>query len=392
MIQAKVIHIITKMELGGSQQNTLYTVTHLNRNRFEPFLITGTGGDLFEDTEREFKPLFVVPDLIREVNPIKDFKALCRTTKIISSICNSAPCTLPCIVHTHGAKAGILGRWAARMSGIPIVIHSFHSFGFNDYQPFWLKQFYIMLERLTAPITKWTITVSKANRDQGIRLKIINPDRSTVIRSGIDIAHFRNPSVTKSETRQSLGLTENAPVITMIACLKPQKAPLDFVRACSTIKRAVPEAHFLLVGDGVLRPQVTQAVADCGLEGSFHLLGWRRDISALLQATNVLALSSLWEGLPRVLPQAMAAGIPAVATSVDGSPEAIRDSVNGFLVAPGDVAALSEKIIYLIKHPQEAKKMGARGSDFVGEFDMHAMVTDQENLYEKLLAEYATHC
>ena len=387
MEKAIVIHIVTKMELGGAQQNTLFTVTHLDERKFQPFLITGQGGELLDEAANEFKNLYVVPDLIREVRPLKDLKAFLQIVKIINKIKRCYSSYTYFIVHTHSAKAGILGRWAAKVAGIPVIIHSFHSFGFNDFQPFWVRQFYIMLERITSWITTWFITVSEANRERALRLGIFSSEQSTLIRSGIDIEQFQKPLQTRREAKESLALPENVPVVTMISCLKPQKAPIDFVKACHRIKREVPEACFLMVGDGVLRGAVEKEVTAGNLNGTFHLLGWRRDIVEILHITDVLVLSSLWEGLPRVLPQAMAAGVPAVATRVDGSPEAVYDKVNGFLVNPGDVNYLAEKVIFLLKNSAQARTMGKKGREMVGEFDVYKMVYDQENLYKKLLTQ-----
>jgi glycosyltransferase involved in cell wall biosynthesis len=147
------------------------------------------------------------------------------------------------------------------------------------------------------------------------------------------------------------------------------------------------EAGFILVGDGILRKQVEGHVEQWGLGGSFMLLGWRRDIPEILAATDIFVLTSLWEGLPRVLPQAMAMGIPIVATSVDGTPEAVINGMNGFLVEPRDVEAMAEKIVYLLDHSEEATTMGNRGKEMVAEFDIRKMVKEQEDLYMRLLRE-----
>jgi len=386
VIHAKVVHIITKMELGGAQQNTLFTVSHLNPDKFQSFMVSGRGGELFDEA-KAFKNSFIVPDLIRAINPVRDTRAFAQIAKVIKKIKLLAPVSAPIIVHTHSSKAGIIGRWAAKLSGVPFIIHSIHGFGFNDYQPFWVRGFFILLERLTSKITTKFIAVSRANIEKGVRLNIFSQDEVVLIRSGIDISKFQNPVRAKPATRKSLGLPADVPVVAMVSCLKSQKAPLDYVRACELIRRQVPDAHFLLIGDGLLRGAVENEIHRIKLQDSFHLLGWRKDIPEILNATDVFALSSLWEGLPRVLPQAMSAGLPIVATRVDGSPEAVRDGHNGFLVSPGDFSGIAEKIISLLKDPVKASEMGMRGRERVEEFDIHRMVADQENLYEKTLGE-----
>jgi glycosyltransferase involved in cell wall biosynthesis len=383
VIKAKVIHIITKMELGGAQENTLFTVSHLNPEKFKTFLVIGKDGEMFEEA-KAFKNTSVVPDLIREIRPIKDIRAFFQIAKAIKKIKLTEPESAPTIVHTHSSKAGIIGRWAAKASGIPIIIHSMHGFGFNDYQHFWGRRFFILLEQITSRITTKFIAVSSANIEKGVQLNIFPREKTGLIRSGIDISRFQNPAVTKQEMRKNLEIPDDVPVVAMISCLKPQKAPLDYVRACDLVKKEVPDAHFLLIGDGVLRGAVEKEIYRMNLRNCFRLLGWRRDIPEILHATNVLALTSLWEGLPKVLPQAMAAGVCIVATRVDGSPEAVRDGVNGFLVSPGDVSGLAEKVTFLLKDPAKASEMGKRGFELVGEFDINKMVIAQEKLYEEL--------
>jgi glycosyltransferase involved in cell wall biosynthesis len=139
------------------------------------------------------------------------------------------------------------------------------------------------------------------------------------------------------------------------------------------------------VGDGELRDKVEKKAVHLGLGDRFKLLGWRRDIPGILAATDIFCLTSLWEGLPRVLPQAMAMGVPIVATGVDGTPEAVIRKVNGFVTKPRDTRGMAERIIYLIDHPKEAKNMGKQGKKMVSEFDIRKMVSEQEDLYLKLL-------
>lgn len=385
MKKVKVVHVITKMELGGAQQNTLFTVSNLNPDKFEAFLVTGTGGELYAEA-KAFKNTFTVKDLLREVRPVRDLKAFCRIIKILKKIKQLEPCSAPLIVHTHSSKAGIIGRWAAKAAGIPIIIHSIHGFGFNPYQSCYVRRFFILLEHLTSYITTKFIAVSKANIDQGVKLKIFPRRKAKLIRSGIDIAKFKNPAMTRPAMRRHFQVPENEPLVAMIACLKPQKAPLDYVRVCDLVNKEVTNAHFFLIGDGILRAEVERQVLQRGLQHNFHLLGWRRDIPEILNAIDVLALTSLWEGLPRVLPQAMSAGVPIVATCVDGSSEAVRDGWNGFLAAPGDIAGIAKKIIFLLKDPGKAQEMAQKGLQMVEEFDIHKMVKDQEKLYAELQA------
>jgi glycosyltransferase involved in cell wall biosynthesis len=386
MARAKVIHIITKMELGGAQQNTLYTVTHLDSQKFIPYLVTGRGGELFNEAIN-FRNIFIAKDLVREIRPLQDVKAFFQICEFIKKIAALNPASAPLIVHTHSSKAGILGRWAAWWMSIPIIIHSIHGFGFHDYQPTLIRNLFIFLEKFTALVTTKFIAVSAANWQKGVGISLFPPEKAVVIRSGIDIARVQNPRVSRTEFRKSLDIPETAPVVAMIACLKPQKAPLDFIRVCAHVAREIPHAYFLVVGDGELREAVEHEIKDRKLQHRLYLLGWRTDIPEILNAIDVLVLTSRWEGLPRVFPEAMAAGVPVVATRVDGAPEAIKDGVNGFLFAPGDVTGIAHQTIALIKNPLQRRSMGRQGSQMVEEFAIERMVQQQESLYDMLLAE-----
>lgn len=390
-MKARVIHIITKLELGGAQQNTLYTVSHLDRPRFSPALWSG-GGGILNDEARAIEGLdfVIVPGLVREVRPGRELSALFRLYSLLRDEVRFSGA--PVIVHTHSSKAGVLGRLAARLAGAPVIIHTFHGFGFNDFQPRPVRAAYILAERIAGRATDHFIAVSRANQDRAIALKIARPDRVSVIRSGIKTGEFEPGGFDRAEKKKSLGLDPDKPLALMVACFKPQKNPLDFVRAAALVKARVPEAQFAAAGDGELMPEMERAAAEAGLAGSFKLLGWRRDVAELMWSADVLVLTSLWEGLPRVFPQAMAAGLPIVATRVDGGPEAVTDGVNGWLVEPRDAGAIAERVAELLLDPARAKAMGAAGRGAVSEFDIDLMVRQQEDLYERLLDEKGLAC
>ncbi len=386
MNRAKVVHIITKMELGGAQQNTLFTVTHLKPEEFQPYLLAGPGGELFDEARAcaRFHP---VPDLVREVRPLQDGRAFFQIKKLLEKIKAEAPEAAPLIVHTHSSKAGILGRLAARSAGVPVIIHSIHGYGFHDRQGAALRWFYILLERLIGSCTTFFIAVARANIEKGVGLKLFPRERVRLIRSGIDIRQFATPAVPRAEMREQLGIAPDCPVVLMVACLKPQKAPLDYVRVCARISARLPRAHFLLAGDGQMRCAMEEQILAAGVSEKFHLLGWQPDITSLLHASDALVLTSLWEGLPRVIPQAMSAGLPVVVTRVDGSPEAVKQNETGFVLEPGDIDGIAEKTLYLLENPEKARRMGLAGRALVAEFDIFTMVAEQEALYREQLRQ-----
>jgi glycosyltransferase involved in cell wall biosynthesis len=375
-----VCHIITRLELGGAQQNTLYTVSHLDPAKFRPILITGEPGLL--DGEARSLPgveFHQIPSLVRAIRPLSDLRALLALARLLRRI-------KPAIVHTHSSKAGIIGRAAAWLAGVPIVIHSIHGFGFTRYQSVPVRRMLVALECLAAKVTTRFFAVSDANRQLGAAIGLFPESRCAVIRSSVDVAAIRRLEVDTAAKKRELGLEPGRPVVGMVAPMKPQKAPLDFVRVAARVAGKKPETQFLFVGDGELRDAMESEITRLGLLKSFRLAGWRRDVPAIMRCLDVFVLTSLWEGLPRVYLEALASGVPVVGTRVDGAAEVIRDGVNGYLLAPGDVNGMAERVLALLANPTLAADMGRRGESLPPEFDIHDMVRRQEQEYERLLA------
>ncbi|MDF1525555.1 MAG: glycosyltransferase family 4 protein [bacterium] len=382
MSRIPVVHVITKLEFGGAQQNTLYTVASLDRERFEPVLMTGPGGYLMPEALDLDLDLRVVSNMERALRPGVDGAAYRELGKLLEPYRGR-----PAIVHTHSSKAGILGRWAARKNRVPVIIHSIHGFGFTPAQSPPKRFLFQTAERLTSRITDHFIAVSESNRKDGARLGLFSPERCTLIRSGFDLDRFLRAQPVKPDLLLDLGIPHGSPLVLMVACLKPQKAPLDFVNLAALVHRDFPEVRFLLAGDGELRGTLLAEVDRLGLKGVFIAPGWREDIPELMKSSRVVVLTSRWEGLPRVIPQAKAAARPVVAAAVDGSVEAIREGVDGYLCPPGDVDSMAQRVICLLKDQGLADRMGREGNRVVDEWDQDQMVRKQEELYERLLRE-----
>ena len=385
--RAAIIHIITALELGGAQQTTLHTVTHLDRKRYLPLLICGPEGLLLSEA-RSMPDVSVriCPHLVRPVSPLKDLRAFIYLWRILRQ--EKAAHPGPVIVHTHSSKAGILGRWAAFCAGIPVRIHTVHGFGIHPYQRWMARSIFTLAEILTGRITTRMVYVSRENLLQGIGMGISRPSNSLIIRSGIDWERFAGINGKKGGKeflQKALNIKENGFVVGMIACLKPQKAPLDFVRMADRVKRALPDTHFALVGDGVLRSAVEELVRAFGLEGHMHLTGWRRDIPRLLAGFDILALTSLWEGLPKVVVEAQAAGLPVVVTKTAGVDEVVREGETGFLVPPGRPGIMASRVIELLNDPHLRTRMGRNARSVSREFDLKEGLKMHECLYTDLI-------
>jgi len=381
----KVAHIITRLELGGAQQNTLYTVENLDKDKFDVTLICGKGGLLDEEVDKTGVKVVFIPSLRRKIAPWFDIIAFLKLWRI----CKKENFT---VVHTHSSKAGVLGRWAARLADVPVIIHTVHGWSFNDYQNPILKKFYIWLERLTANITTKIIAVSYKDVEKGLKMGVGRQKQYIMIRSGIEIEKFRDAKIDITSKRKEMGLAPDRPVVGMVACLKPQKAPLDFVRVANKVRKRLPEVQFLLVGDGVLRHRAERLKKKLGLDGNLILTGWRRDIPEIMASIDVFCLTSLWEGLPRTILEATSCGVPIVATDVGGNSEVIRDNINGYLVKPGDISTFAKKIEGLIltllpqivNSPSIPVKIHEGTLTLDSSFDIKEMVKDIESLYNKV--------
>ena len=374
-----LVHIITKLEFGGAQQVALDILAHVDRTRFTPHLITGQEGYLMETAKGLGFPVHIARRMEREINPLRDWAAFREIRMIIREIPDVA------VVHTHSSKAGILGRWAAHREGVPVIVHTIHGFGITPLHSPLTRGMLKGAERMTSRVTTHLVAVSERTRQDGIRWGLFGPGQCSVIHCGFDLEPVRDARPMRDRLNEEQGIPNDAPLALMVACLKHQKAPLDFARAAERVHRALPGAHFMVAGDGDLRSALEEEIRRRGLSDVFHLLGWREDVFPLMKSADVVVLTSLWEGLPLVIPQAHASGKPMVATAVDGSPEAVEEGVDGFLCEPGDVGSIADRVIGLLRDPDLARRMGEAGLRSSGRFDRDLMVRRQEELYIRLL-------
>jgi glycosyltransferase involved in cell wall biosynthesis len=382
-----VVHVITQLELGGAQENTLHTCRALDRQRFGVALLFGPGG-LLDDEAYAIPEARVesIAELVRPLAPKADALAVAALTRRLRSLLNEhrargfAPERF--VVHTHSSKAGILARWAARAAGVPKIVHTIHGFGFHEGQAPLAHRLFLEAERAAGRLTDAFIGVSRANLAEAQSRGIIRRgQRACLIRSGMNLDAIRSASGQRSPTRARLGLEDADEVVLTIANFKPQKDPLTMIAAMRELVALRPRAKLLFAGDGELRPSVEAAIDRAGLSSHVVLLGWRRDIPALLAASDVVALSSVFEGLPRSAVQALAARRPFVGTRVDGTAEVIRQGRNGFLVEPRSPAALARALARsLIERPVDP-----RDEVRLADWEAGTMVRAQEALYEELV-------
>jgi glycosyltransferase involved in cell wall biosynthesis len=389
MEKIKVLHLITHLGVGGAQDNTLLTVKGHSRKRYEVHLAAGPDYTDWEARGRAYaNAFFLFPDLRRSVDPRVDWRALNQITDFLREHKYH-------IVHTHSAKAGTLGRMAARRAKVPLVIHTFHSFGWQvartaNTRPWQVytssvkEWFYILMERYAASLCDALITVSELNKQEAMNINLAPPEKFTTIYSGIDLNRFK-VNVERTQKCHSLGLSPNQPIVGTIGRLSTQKAPLDFVAAANIVLQQKPDVQFIMIGDGPLASQVRQAIGD---EQRIKLFGYRDDVPEVMSILDLFVLSSLWEGLGRALTEAMIVGVPVAATAVDGVPELVTHQQTGLLSPPGTPARLAENIIWILDHPEEAQRMSQSARNrVVPTFGAERMVEQIEALYERLLLE-----
>lgn len=270
---------------------------------------------------------------------------------------------------------------AARRAGVGRVIHTVHGWPFHDHQHPVAAAMWRTVERRMAPIADRLVVVANADREKGLSAGIGRPEQYVTVRSGLELSLYGPDWVARHEVRQELGLSEEAVVLGAINRLSPQKDPMTLVRGLATCLRERPETRLLLVGDGPLRAAVETEVERLGLAGQVVLAGLRQDVPRLLTAMDVFVSASLWEGLPRTLLQAMATGVPVLATSADGVVDVVEDGRNGLLVPPGNAAALGASALRLVDDPSLRSALSGAATTEVDEFDARRMVGRLEALY-----------
>lgn len=377
MQRINLLYVITKLELGGAQKQLLSLIKGLDKTKFKAFLFTAKEGLLLADAlSIEGLILKRSPWLERPINPFRDIAALIEIYSFIKK--NNID-----IVHTHSSKAGILGRLAAVLAGVKVILHTVHGWSFHDYQPRVFRFIFIWLERLSAGFTNRIIVVSDYDKQKGLANRIGNKEKYALIRYGIDYAEF---SIKDGGIREELGIGANDLVVGMIACFKPQKSPRDFIRLAHSVAKSLSGIKFLLVGDGALRRKIERLIRRLDLQKEVILSGWRRDIARILSAIDIFVLTSLWEGLPVAVLEAMAAAKPIIATDTGGIGEVIKNGDSGFLVKPGQINALSEKLIHLLNDEDYRQRMGKRTKEALGRnFAITDMIRQTEELYGSLI-------
>lgn len=383
----RIAHVITRMIVGGAQENTLYNCEDLIRDYGdEVLLITGPSpgreGTLLDRTEHQVK-VALAPHLVRNIYPWDDIRGYYEIKKILRDF-------RPDVVHTHSAKAGMLGRIAATALRVPAVIHTVHGAPFHPYQSAAARQFFIACERYVAQRCDKMICVADAMTDLMVDAKVAPREKFTTIYSGMEVEPFLQSARWRDEMRRKLGYSDEHVVIGKIARLFHLKGHEYVLAAARRVIDAVPNVRFLWIGDGLLHDKYVEEIQAAGLTDHFNLVGLisPTEIPQYVSAMDILVHASLREGLARALPQALLSGIPAVSFDVDGAREVVVTGETGELVPPKDVDQLAEALIRLASDADLRQRLGAEGRRRAAQVFPHRHMTAEiRKTYEQVLAE-----
>lgn len=378
----KVMHIVTRLDWRGSAEVVLQLGERLWEEGFEPLIVAGrtlhAQEDLAAYQRRTGTRIRLVRSLRRDVSLFHDLAAL---GSLYSLIRNEEPD----IIHSHTSKAGILGRMAAKLAGCPAVIHQPHGHIFYGYFGGATTRAFLYAERLMGRISDRIITLTERSRQEHVTYRVGPPDKLVPIYCGIELSRFAQPSRSRLAVRRELGLPAEARVVGWVGRLVPIKGCGGFLEACAEARRSLPDVRYLVVGDGELRDPLTRQTAALGLSDVVTFTGDRSDVPDLMGALDLLVLSSHNEGLGRVLVEAMASGVPVLATSVGGVPEVVLDGETGCLVPPGRPGLMAGAIVDLLTNPEKAAAFVAQASRRVEIFGIDVMMRKVCELYREVL-------
>jgi len=386
--RVKVLRVIARLNVGGPALHVAYLTAGLADRGYETLLVAGTVARGEESmayvAQQRGVRIETLDELHREVAPLRDARAILRLARLIRR-------ERPTILHTHTAKAGAVGRLAALLAGDarpPVIVHTFHGHVLSGYFSAPATLGFRVLERWLAKMTTALIAVSPEVRDDLVGLGVAPTSKFRIVRLGIELDERVATDLDgRRATRDLLGISPDAFVVGWVGRMTAVKRIRDVLGAFRGLLDRGVDGYLLLVGDGPDRTQAERSAHELGIARRCLFLGYQDDVAALYDAIDVLLLPSANEGTPVSVIEALAAERPAVATRVGGVPDVIRDGVDGYLVDPGDIDELAERLARLARNPLERAKMGAAGRARVLErYTVARLVEDTDELYRSLLA------
>jgi len=367
----RVLHIVQSP--GGVERYIKMLLKYMDHNKYENILIGS-----YEYKNKNYIGLvdgFTNVDMVRSISFTKDFKAILKVRKLIKKY-------NPDLLYLHSSKAGAIGR-IANIGLHKRCIYNPHGWAFNIRGNKIAQFIFIIIEKILAFFCDAIICISKAEEESALSKKICSKEKIRVIYNGIDISEYKADFGKLS--RKDLGITDTAYVVGMVGRLSKQKAPEIFVKAAKLIKKQIPEAFFLMVGDGADKDKIKHLISESGLEDSFYISGWVSHPLAYIQLFDVAVLLSRWEGFGLVLPEYMLANKPIIATRVDAIPEIITDKVNGLLVTVDDYEDVAKNVMLIYKDKQLRESLTSKNKHTVFEkFNIERVAREHELLFKEL--------
>jgi len=385
MRRVKVLRIIARLNIGGPAIHTILLTAGLDNQGFESTLVTGVEGEyegnmLDLAAAKGVEPI-IIPQLRRNIDPIGGLITLFKLYRLMRR-------ERPHIVHTHTATAGLLGRLAAKLAGVPVVLHTFHGHVLHGYFGPLRSRVLVRMERFLARLSDRIVTVSEGQRRELAGYGIAPLQKITAVPLGFELEALLACESHRGELRRELGLAAEDKLVGIVARLVPIKNHRLFLQAAQVVAEIMPQARFLVVGDGELREELEAYAGELGLDARVLFTGWRRDLPRVYADLDVVALTSINEGTPVSLIEAMAAGAPVAATAVGGVPDVVVEGETGYLVEAGAVEGMAEAIIGLLRDSEKAREMGIAGREAVyPRFAAQTLIANIEGLYAELLRQ-----
>lgn len=378
----RILRIIARLNVGGPAIHVTLLTEKLSAPDYESTLVCGTIGDDEGDMSyyaaaHGVTPV-ILPELGRSLHPVRDLRTIWKVYRLIRQY-------QPDVVHTHTAKAGFVGRVAAWLAGVPVIVHTFHGHVFQGYFSPTMTRVFLLLERLTARMSSTVITLTEGlRRDLADVYHITDREHITVLPLGLDLAPFAAVARKNGVFRREHGIPAGAALIGIVGRLVPVKNHRLFLDAAARVKAEVPNAHFVIIGDGELRTELEAQVDALNLRDAVTFTGWMQNLAPAYADLDVNVISSVNEGTPVSVIEALAAGCPVVATAVGGLPDLLEHGAFGALVPSGDVEALAAAMVQVLRNPPDGKATQAL---MLERYGIERLVGDLRQLYGKLLAE-----
>jgi glycosyltransferase involved in cell wall biosynthesis len=382
----RIVRVIARMNIGGPAIHVTLLNSRLDPNRFESTLVTGLEnageGSLLEWAVTQGVQPLVIPEIVGEATfGPRDVAALRKMYAIIRR-------ANPHIVHTHTAKAGFVGRLAAKMAGAPMIVHTFHGHVLRGYYSPVKTALLNQMEKMLARLTDRIVAVSEAVRRDLIELRVAPAEKVVTVPLGLDLDEFANADRLRGSFRAEHKIARDRKLIGIVgrlALIKNHRLFLEMARQLLTI---VPESRFVIVGDGLLRRGLETYAEQLGIREQVIFVGWRRDLASIYADLDILVVSSNNEGTPVSAIEAMASGCPVVATRVGGMPDVVKDGETGFLAPPNDALTLARSAAELLRDSPKRNRMGqAARAVALEHFSVQRLVADTERLYDELLTQ-----